>query len=284
MSTTCFCSVIYPGNLIFFNSFLKSLENQTDQYFTLLLFNDGVENLSDYLQNSSLLYKEVIVTGSIIDIRTEVFTYLKESEFDYVIFGDTDDYFPENRVAVNKLLLAENDIVANDLCLVTAQEKTIAKYYWKERKELKQVIDVSAILKYNFLGLGNTAIRTTALPLNVTFDKETVAVDWMFFTRILMNNVKVCFTSKTFIYYRQHENNVIGRKSFTLEKFKRAFQVKLNHYTILAKENNAYSEIANKYELAEERVKEMNSRDLKKYYLKKSNPFWWEEIQLCKFS
>lgn len=284
MSVTCFCSVIYPDNLIFFNSFLKSLESQTDKDFILLLFNDGVENLSDYVKNLSISYEEVIVRGSINDIRTEVFNYLKESEFKFVIFGDTDDYFPENRVAVNKLLLAKNDIVANDLCLVTAQEKTIAKYYWKERKEVKQLIDLSAILKYNFLGLGNTAIRTVVLPLNVTFNKETVAVDWMLFTRILMNNVKVCFTSKTFIYYRQHENNVIGRKPLTLEKFKTEFKVKLNHYTILGKENKAYSEIANKYQLLEERVKEMNSKDLSKYYFKKNNPFWWEEIQLCKFN
>ena len=135
MSVACFCSVIYPGNLIFLDSFLKSLENQTDKEFTLLLFNDGIESLNFYLNDFELKYKIIQVSGTIINIRTQVFNYLKNSEYTNTIFGDTDDYFPENRVSVNKLLLEENDVVANDLCLVTEQEEKITGYYWKDREE-----------------------------------------------------------------------------------------------------------------------------------------------------
>ena len=279
MSVACFCSVIYPGNLIFLDSFLKSLENQTDKEFTLLLFNDGIESLDFYLNDFELKCKIIQVSGTIINIRTQVFNYLKNSEYTNTIFGDTDDYFPENRVSVNKLLLEENDVVANDLCLVTEQEEKITGYYWKDREELKGVINLSSITKYNFLGLGNTAIRTSVLPKNVVFDEKTIAVDWLLFTRILMNDVKVCFTSDTFIYYRQHENNTIGRKKITLEEFKKGFAVKLNHYIALAKENVLFEKEARLYQESKLKVEKMTPEDIN-YNLKNKNPFWWEEIQI----
>lgn len=284
MDKTCFCSVIFPNNLSFFKTFLNSLENQTDKEFTLLLFNDGVVNLESCLLNCNLKYKIISVSGNIGEVRTQMLEYLKKSNFTSIIFGDTDDYFPENRVAINKLLLNEYDVVANDLCLVTEQEELIADYYWREREELKGVIDLSSISKYNFLGLGNTAIQTSILPENVVFEEGIIAVDWMLFSRILNNSVKVGFTSETFIYYRQHEKNIVGRKVLSLEKFKREFRVKLNHYTILAKENKTFKDLAINYQSIVSKVEVLSSEELENYYIKTEQPFWWEEIQLCKFN
>jgi len=279
MGGTCFCSVIFPNNLKYFKTFLKSIENQSDKDFTLLLFNDGVVNLKSYLLNYNIEYKIIFVSGSIGEVRTKMFEYLKKSEFSNTIFGDTDDYFPENRVLVNKLLLEENDVIANDLCLVTEQEEKITDYYWKDRKELQGIINLSSIIKFNFLGLGNTAIRNTVLPENLFFDEKIIAVDWLLFTRILMNDVKVCFTSDTFIYYRQHENNTIGRKKITLEEFKKGFAVKLNHYIALAKENILFEKEARLYQESKLKVEKMTPEDIN-YNLNNENPFWWEEIQI----
>jgi hypothetical protein len=284
MKATCFCSVIYPKNLMFFKSFLKSLSVQTDNQFTLLLFNDGVVNLIEYLQEFKLNYIIRTVYGSPTEIRTQVFDYLKESNFDYTIFGDTDDYFPKNRVRINKFLLSKNDVIANDLCLVTEQEKIITENYWKDRKEFNNELNIASISKCNFLGLGNTAIRNAILPENTIFDEKIIAVDWFLFSRILSSDVKVCFTSDTFIYYRQHENNIVGRKVLTLDKFKREFKVKLNHYTILAEENEAFKEISIGYQLIASKIELISSEELKDYYKKIERPFWWEEIQICKFN
>lgn len=284
MNVTCFCSVIYPNNIVFFESYLISLTKQTDKNFTLLLFNDGIENLANYLTRYNFEYQIITVIGTASEIRTQMFNYLKQSSFEYVIFGDTDDYFPENRVAINKLLLKTYDVVANDLCLVTEQEELITDCYWRDRKELKNLIDLSSISEYNFLGLGNTAMRTESLPINVVFEESVIAVDWLFFSRILKNSVRVCFTSETFIYYRQHENNTIGRKALTLDKFKREFKIKLNHYTILAKEDEAFEKFAISYQSAALKVEALNLEELEDYYIKKEHPFWWEEIQLCKFN
>ena len=126
MISTCFCSVIHPGNSIYFPDFLRSLQSQTDTNFTLLLFNDGVNNIDLYMDEYKLSYKIFEIIGSIAEIRYHMLQELLSSEFEFVVFGDTDDFFPANRIAINKLLLQNNDIVINDLWITDTKGKILS--------------------------------------------------------------------------------------------------------------------------------------------------------------
>lgn len=274
-----FCAIIFPGNLIFFPDFLKSLESQTDKDFTLLLFNDGVTDIDSYLKQSSFKYEVINVKGSIAKVRTEVLQYLKNGKYQYVIFGDTDDYFSENRVAVNRLLLQDYQVVVNDLHIVNSEGKLQIESYWKNRKEVNDEITLESILEYNFIGLGNTAINIEAIPDNLYFEDSIVAVDWLLFSRVLQNRVSVCFTSEAFICYRQHDGNLVGRKEITLEQFKKGFYVKLNHYTALEKENAIYRGLAERYKNFVPQLEKIRLDEIKGN-VKTNNPFWWEEIKI----
>lgn len=279
MTETAFCSVIFPANLIYFKDFLVSLEQQTDSDFVLLLFNDGVENLTDYFKESSLNYKIINVKGSIAETRTQLFDYLKKSTFEKIIFGDTDDYFSLNRVADCKEYLNKFDIIANDLILVDENNNLLSNLYWKNRLELKEIITLESLKNFNFLGLGNTAIHRKVLPESIFFDANIVAIDWFLYSIILKSNVKVGFTSSSFIYYRQHGANIIGRKELTFEDFKKGFTVKLNHYSNLARVIPDFQSLATQYVDFKERITESNYRKI----IKKNNipnPFWWEEIKI----
>lgn len=282
MNTLCFCSVIFPNNLKYLPSFLKSLKKQTDLGFTLLLFNDGVTNhdLNEYLVDLPFSYKIITVEGSIVQVREQVIKYLKESSFQYTVFGDSDDYFPKNRIAVNKQLLKRYDIVANDLFLVTHNEELIEEYYWKGRDELQGNIDLSSIVNFNFLGLGNTAIRNNVLPEKLSFDPKIKVIDWFLFSLMLTQEVKVCFTSDTYIYYRQHQANIVGRKEIDLKKFKEQFIIKLNHYGNLVEIAPEFHNILKKYQAFEKQIDLLNEEEIKAYISNKVNPFWWEDIQL----
>jgi hypothetical protein len=276
---TAFCSVLFPANLIYFQDFIKSLENQTDVAFELVLFNDGVEDLKDHLISTSLEYIIIDVVGSPLDIRVEIFRYFKKSNYKNVIFGDTDDYFSENRVEESKKLLEIYDIVAHDLILVSQDKKIISELFWKNRTELKQPISLNAIKKYNFLGLGNTAINIKILPDEIKFNSNLIAVDWYLFSVILQSKVKVIFSSDAHVFYRQHEANTVGRKALTYIDFKKGVDVKLNHYRTLASINSDYSDLANQFEV----LKSILTEDYFNTIIQKrkiENPFWWEEIQL----
>jgi hypothetical protein len=276
---TAFCSVLFPANLIYFQDFIKSLENQTDVAFELVLFNDGVEDLKDHLISTSLEYIIIDVVGSPLDIRVEIFRYFKKSNYKNVIFGDTDDYFSENRVEESKKLLEIYDIVAHDLILVSQDKKIISELFWKNRTELKQPISLNVIKKYNFLGLGNTAINIKILPDEIKFNSNLIAVDWYLFSVILQSKVKVIFSSDAHVFYRQHEANTVGRKALTYIDFKKGVDVKLNHYRTLASINSDYSDLANQFEV----LKSILTEDYFNTIIQKrkiENPFWWEEIQL----
>ncbi|MBP6584480.1 MAG: hypothetical protein KA215_02305 [Flavobacterium sp.] len=279
MTETAFCSVIFPANLIYLKDFLCSLEQQTDSDFILLLFNDSVENLTDYLKGSSLNYKIINIKGSISETRTQLFEYLKKATFEKIIFGDTDDYFSLNRVADCKEYLNKFDIIANDLILVDENRNLLSDLYWKNRLELNELITLESIKNSNFLGLGNTAINTKVLPESIFFDANIVAIDWFLFSIILQSKIKVGFTSSSFIYYRQHGANIVGRKELTFEDFKKGFTVKLNHYSNLARVIPEFQSLAIQYHDFIESINESNYKKI----IKKNNiqnPFWWEEIQL----
>lgn len=279
MDSTCFCSVIHPGNIEYFSDFLESLKAQTDKNFTLLLFNDNVVNLDLYLNEYHLPYKIIAAKGSIAEIRYQMLQHLLKSDYKFTIFGDTDDFFPNNRVAVNKLLLQNYDVVVNDVWLVSAKGEVVAKAYWENRQVLKQPITFNSIKDYNFIGLGNTAIRTEILYTMPGFEAALKVVDWFLFSTLLYkNNLKVIFTSETYIFYRQHQENLIGRKKITLQKLKNICITKSEHYTMLAKEIPEMQEMALRYG----NFIKVNDFDdmsmLDKCITKIPNPFWWEEF------
>jgi hypothetical protein len=276
---TAFCSVIFPANLFYFNDFLNALENQTDTHFDLLLFNDDVENLNDLLISTSLKYKIIEVEGSPSEIRAEVFHYLKLSNYDTIVFGDTDDYFSPNRVEDCKNGLEGVDILANDIILVDKYKNEISGPYWANRLELKDTISIESIKNYNFLGLGNSAIKQKVLPNRIHFEPNLIAVDWYFYSVLLKNNWKVGFSFNSFTYYRQHNANIVGRKKLTFEEYKKGLNVKLNHYISLSKDYPDFQELAFKYLTYKESFSESNyQKTIQNNTIK--NPFWWEEIQL----
>ncbi|MEZ4838947.1 hypothetical protein [Flavobacterium sp.] len=280
MNNTAFCSVIFPGNLIYLDDFLCSLENQTDTSFDLLLFNDGVKELENYLINRKLSFKIInAIGGTIGEVRTFLFSYLKQSEYKLFIFGDTDDYFSANRVEDCKKKLDEVDILANDLILVNNEKNEISGPYWVNRPELKNTISLNSIKKYNFLGLGNTAIRKEIIPENIHFEPQLIAIDWYFYSIVLKNNWKVRFSFDSFTYYRQHNTNIIGRKKLSFEEYVKGFNIKLNHYISLAKESHDFADLALQYKEFKDKISEDSYKE-KTERINIQNPFWWEEIQL----
>ena len=279
MNQTAFCSVIFPANLPYFNDYLDSLERQSDVNFDVLLFNDGVEQIETYFKNRSLNYIVISSQGSITEIRNQVFSYLIDSKYENIVFGDTDDYFSPNRVedCVNRLKSV--DILANDLILVDNDKTELSGAYWSNRLELNEPITIESIKNYNFLGLGNTAINHKVLPNQIHFDPNLVALDWYFYSVLLKNNWKVGFSFNSFTYYRQHNANIVGRKKLTFEEYKKGLNVKLNHYISLSKDYPDFQELAFKYLTYKENFSESNYQKTTQNNTIK-NPFWWEEIQL----
>ena len=127
-----------------------------------------------------------------------------------MIFGDSDDYFKNNRVDKSIELLNKADIVINDLSLFN-ENGIYEEKYLSHRLENLDMIDVEFIKDKNIFGMSNTAIRLKNIS-KIEFDDKVVAVDWCFFKNLLKQGLKAIFTNETISYYRQHKNNTVGLK------------------------------------------------------------------------
>src|SRR5690606_34850369 len=149
----------------------------------IIIFNDGVKDIDRLkilieVEYSIVDFPEEI---TIAQNRSFVLAYLKQSKFHYAIFGDSDDYFPSNRVEVNLDYLNSYNIVINDTHLVDYNGVSLMSKYFNLKN--KEKIGFNKIKNKNCCGLGNTAIQINALPTNIDFNDNIAAVDWMLFSR-----------------------------------------------------------------------------------------------------
>ena len=223
-----FFTVCYPKALPYLDDFFKSLIDQTDQDFDVLVINDSCGPLADRLERyRALRIHEVPATGSLASIRQAGLNKVLVEGYKQVIFGDFDDCFAFDRIEKIKVLLRDWDIVVNDVSLFGDREE---ERYFSHRIKDGMQIRLEEILTKNFMGFSNTAVRAECLKNIILAD--TTAVDWYLFSRLLAKGSKAVFCAEPLTNYRQHANNMAF---FAGNKDHRA-EVKRVHYQFLARD------------------------------------------------
>lgn len=250
-------------------TFFTSLQKQTYQQFDVIVINDNYEGLN--------ILKKTFVELNIIELkysntpaknREYGINYVIDNGYSILVFGDSDDYFDYDRVQVSVEKLKDCDVLVNDLALFN-EEGVYQQKYMSNRIQDGSQVDVEFIKDKNIFGLSNTALNLSILGSSrVFFPQELVAVDWYFYTKLLLENAKAIFTNKVQTYYRQHGANTVGMGEISKEVFQKTRQIKRKHYALLA-ESNRYFKKLNE---GEKRIN--NEFVLSKKQLK--TPLWWE--------
>jgi len=209
MKTVAFLTTIFPMKEQFLIDFFDSLSRQTYDKFDVIVVNDGYDNFYDVkmkYQNLSII--ELPYSDTPAKNREYGINYCIDNKFDILIFGDSDDYFSNNRITKSVKLLSDHEIVVNDL---TTFDKTgiIQHKYISTRVKNNSIINYSFIKDKNIFGMSNTAINLNILD-KVKFDDSLVAVDWFMFKDLLKLGHKAIFTNEIISYYRQYSDNTIG--------------------------------------------------------------------------
>ncbi|NOQ31656.1 MAG: glycosyltransferase [Helicobacteraceae bacterium] len=271
-SRCAFLTTIYPMPQKHLIEFFDSLENQTYSKFDVVVVNDGFEDFVSIKTRYKLLnIIELKCSDTPAKNREYGINYAKNNGYEKLLFGDSDDSFSKNRVKISLDLLNKYDIVVNDLSLFSNEGLYDVKYI-SNRLSSGSEVSLGFVRDKNIFGFTNTAINLNKIP-RVTFDPNIVAVDWYFFTDLLLRGAKAAFTNECVSYYRQHENSVIGLQGLTKKALKKGIQVKLNHY-------KKFTEFIDLYE----KMNHLSMMDNELVYLKlktcKINyPLWWEEIK-----
>ena len=210
LNKVSFLTTVYPMNEKYLYDFFNSLKNQTCQNFDVVVINDGYKKFdkikNDHNQNLNII--EIPCSSTPAKNREYGINYCIDQKYEILIFGDSDDYFQNNRIQKSLELLKKTDVVVNDLSLFNNKGIYEKKYLSKRLNNL-DVINFQYIKDKNIFGLTNTALKLKNIK-KVVFEDEIVAVDWYFFQKILKQGFKAIFTNETISYYRQYENNSVG--------------------------------------------------------------------------
>jgi glycosyltransferase involved in cell wall biosynthesis len=209
MKNVAFLTTIFPMKEEFLIDFFDSLSRQTYYKFDLIVVNDGYENFDTIkMKYKNLSIIELPYSQTPAKNREYGINYCIDNKYDILIFGDSDDYFSNNRISKSIDLLISNEIVVNDLTTFENFE-IIQHKYISNRIKNNTIIDYNFIKDKNIFGMTNTAINLSILQ-KVKFDESLVAVDWFIFKYLLKLGHKAIFTNEIISYYRQHFGNKIG--------------------------------------------------------------------------
>jgi len=281
---TAILSVIFPSNLPYFNEFIKSLECQTNTNFKLILINDGVTDIDRYFTNSNLDYQIYVVNDlSPFEIRIFGMQVLSDLKPEYIIFADTDDTFSCNRVELLVYNLKRYPFVCNDLDLVDSNGFLLEKAYWSNRLGSNFEFDIQFLNNKNIIGLGNSGMQFWPLKKMLSRVKNFKdGNDWLFFSSAEYD-LNCLFISNCQTIYRQHCDNLVGRKSLELDSFINLIECKIEHYSRLKSIGfNAFDidEQLNKIKKINYMISN-NSIDIQSELMHINslniNYFWWEE-------
>ena len=213
LNKVSFLTTVFPGNKNFLIEFFNSLKDQTFKNFDVIVINDGYDDFEKVKKKYNDVLNIIEIKYSNLPKKNKEYgiNYCIENKYDILIFGDSDDYFGNNRIEKSIDLLKKYDIVVNDLVLFDQKGVIVNKYFSNRLKNL-DLVNYEFIKDKNVFGLSNTAIKLENI-LKVNFDNCREIIDWYLFKKLLKQGLKAVFTNETISYYRQHQNNIIGLKS-----------------------------------------------------------------------
>ncbi len=284
-------TTVFPASESYLDDFFISLQKQTNADFDVLVINDGIENFEIYkAKYTSLNIIEIKAAESPAKNREIGINTVLELGYKYIVFGDSDDYFSENRIERSIESLEENHLVFNELT-VFGESFRSENFLEKKIKNLDKISET--IFDGNVFGLSNIAVRSEIILSRLDFDENLIAVDWFFITTLIIhNNYKIKFLGDVQTHYRQYNNNTIGMSLLlTDQKLELGIRVKEIHYSALIRycKNHALEKYTSLFENKLKQIQnlkiELKNDAFKRRYMKLINSNiesiftgWWSEI------
>lgn len=241
MTRTAILTTIFDQPLEVVEDYFNCLQNQTESDFEVLLINDGFEDIeSILLKYESLNVKIFNGTGKIPSNRALMIKKAMQLDYQHLIFCDFDDIQCRDRVKNSVYYLEKYDLVVNDLTSFDGVN-ILRENILSKRISNTSCLSLTDIVNYNFIGFSNTSINSKIIDKRwLDFPEELVAVDWFFFSLILLHGTRGYFTSDAITFYRQHESNVVGINSFDRTMLEKLIKTKRIHYKTLVKYSSLF--------------------------------------------
>lgn len=202
---------------------INSILNQTFKNIEIIIRDDGsIDGTKEILREYSKKYTNIkLIEGKNVGVSKSFSILLKyHIEADYYAFCDQDDVWLENKI----------DVAINKLSMF----KDRPAFYYSEVTAVNN--EMRVLFKSNYTGidtLGSSFSATPAIGCTVVFNnflKEIIEKNEIS-DNIIMHDLylyRVCLAiggtvvhdKNSYIYYRQHDNNVVGITNSIIKKMK----------------------------------------------------------------
>ena len=272
---TLLATVIYKQARPYLEDLIKSIANQTDKDFSLLLINDNYEKeelaelkgeIRAVLPDTEVQLVDISKKHlSIPETRIEMLKEAKVLLADLVVLVDADDAISSNRIE-NYKKACELDKVS-----VFFYNNFITEGGEYVFNQLPASVDsIKSIAQNNFLGLSNTGIRIQKLTddfLDSLKEGAAAVFDWYLFSRIVLDVGSGRYVKNADTIYRIYDNNTAG----TSRDLEKEYRVKETHYSNLAKRYKYFEYMAAK-------LKTINKDSLQ--LSNNHQGYWWSDIKM----
>jgi hypothetical protein len=228
--------VVFPSIEDYIPDFIDSINAQSNLSFDVLYFDDGL-GVELAFQNEGIV-KTIRSDDRLTpaEIRWELIAKAKKLAYRNIIFCDADDLMSTKRVEAALSALQEVDVFVNDLDVFDEAGARIEGLLSRSSIDFKSV-NSTTLLSANFIGLSNSAFKLDAVDFDLSGVKADV-FDWLFYSVLLLHDVKVKFASDPSINtkYRINENNMVGLGvPEDRNSLERLIMLKEKHYRLLKK-------------------------------------------------
>lgn len=230
---------LYPKVFDALPALIENINQQTKVPSAVIFFCDEKEPSHEILNKLECSYSTHLLTGTPLEIRIKGLHYLKSLETELFILHDADDLMSLNRIELCSSYPHDFDILVNDLDLISENDSIITKNCWNTRLSVHSKYTKHDIATKNFIGFGNTAIKSTLLKESfIHSSKEIIAGDWFVFSQICdQKDPIIRFTDECTTLYKIHTNNIAGIKKNVQEHNAEAKVVSAKHHAELKKIN-----------------------------------------------
>lgn len=275
---------------------IDSIINQTCKDWKLYFRDDGSDDrtvniINEYCKkypDKLFLIKDKFECRSASKNFMQMLNYIaKFKEFDYFMFSDQDDVWKKDKIEKTLDIIEHESnelpiLVHTDLEVVDRELKVLSKSFINYRNLNANIKDLSRLLIQNNV-TGCTMLFNRTLLEKINFNSTSIAMHDWWITLVAATFGKIVFLNESTIYYRQHENNVVGATkskslSFIINRLFHSNHVKKTLNMSIEQAIAFYNEYRNditklQREILEKFILIKNSNKLKRIYIIIKNNF-----------
>lgn len=246
MSKVAICTSLYEAGRPYLDAYLQGVRSVSKVHdITFVAAIHGLDapekSLAPVEDVAEVRIVHVSLDAGIPEVRQQMILAGIQCDVECLMLTDMDDYLLPASASAHLAALTDADFSYGDMKLIDADGKVQGRTFFQDVEVPDRLLpgsEATMIMRRNFLGFSNTAIRKHCVdPAWLKIPDGLVSVDWWFFTKLMQRGYRGAKASGTVTCYRTYDGNILGGlPDPTLSAVRRRVDINRRHCAMFAKD------------------------------------------------